>query len=173
MIKIDTFTNLSAGLVLGIDQLVTRSFKNHTASILLFTDGEANRGIIESSLVVDEMKKGLGKVTGTVSVHTFGFSADHNAGFLTAISDAAAGMYYYVTESKNIPVLFAECLGSILTLYITNINIGGLLSTVAKDVKLQVTPAKGIKLHQILTRYAVTESNGQWLVDIGKNRHFH
>jgi hypothetical protein len=112
------------------------------------------QGITDITKLVPEMNNHLSKIPATVSVHTFGFSAGHNAGFLTSISDAAKGMYYFVTESAKIPVLFAECLG-------------GLLSTVAKDVKLTVVPAKGIKVHQIMTKYQVTEKGNEWIVDLG------
>jgi Mg-chelatase subunit ChlD len=71
-------TNLSEGLLKGIEQLRSRSFKNHTASILLFTDGVANFGITDKKQLVETMMSNLNHIPGSVSVFTFGFSGDHD-----------------------------------------------------------------------------------------------
>lgn len=39
-----TNTNLSSGLIKGLSLMVDRTTKNEVASVLLFTDGIANRG---------------------------------------------------------------------------------------------------------------------------------
>jgi hypothetical protein len=74
---------------------------------------------------------------------------------LTSISDAAKGMYYFVQETKNIHIMFAECLG-------------GLLSTIAKDVKLSFTTAKGVVVEQVMTKYKSEKGKDEkWTIDLG------
>lgn len=127
---VDGVTALSDGLLMGIDQLKSRSVKNTTSVILLLTDGVANRvnslkfhalhvglnalqGITQTNELVQNMNNSLNRIAGSVSVFTFGFGADHSAQMLTAISDAARGMYYFVEKADSISLAFAECLGTL------------------------------------------------------------
>ena len=67
------------------------------------------------------------------SVYTFGFGADHNAELLQALSDAGNGVYFYIDSSEKIPESFADCLG-------------GLLSTAAQNITVDITMENGCKV---------------------------
>lgn len=95
-IKAGSSTNLSGGLLVGIEQLVKRTARSEVASVLLFTDGLANHGIQSSPELVTTMKTMLEKVRSPCTVFTFGYGADHSEKMLRAIADAAQGFYYYI-----------------------------------------------------------------------------
>ncbi|XP_065177171.1 uncharacterized protein LOC135806997 isoform X2 [Sycon ciliatum] len=80
------------------------------------------------------------------SIYTFGFGADHNAQLLQAVSKAGNGMHYYIDSSEKIPESFADCLG-------------GLLSTVVRNISLEVSAENNCN---ILEAYAgqSTQSSG-------------
>ena len=67
------------------------------------------------------------------SIYTFGFGADHNAELLQALSDAGNGVYFYIDSSEKIPESFADCLG-------------GLLSTAAQNITVDITMENGCKV---------------------------
>jgi len=70
------------------------------------------------------------------SVYTFGFGADHNPEMLKEISDAGNGMYYYIENEDKIAESFGHC-------------VGGLLSTVAQGIQLQVSLADGVLIKEV------------------------
>ncbi|XP_065195319.1 uncharacterized protein LOC135826641 [Sycon ciliatum] len=80
------------------------------------------------------------------SIYTFGFGPDHNAELLQAVSKAGNGMYYHIDSSEKIPESFADCLG-------------GLLSTVVRNISLEVSAENNCN---IIEAYAgrSTQSSG-------------
>jgi hypothetical protein len=109
-------------------------------SMLVFTDGLANIGYSKTNEITREMAKLQQKLQKTVSVTTFGFGADHDANMLRAIAEAGRGMYYFVETAEQIPNLFADCLG-------------GLLSIIAQDIKLQVSTLGSTSVVRLLGNY--------------------
>lgn len=95
-LKAGSSTNLSAGLMAGIEQLTRRTSKAEVASVLLFTDGLANHGITSTTQMVAAMNSTLEKARGPCTVFTFGFGSDHSEKTLHALADAARGFYYYI-----------------------------------------------------------------------------
>lgn len=120
------WTNLSGGIMEGIKLLSSRSpsESSKVSSLLVFTDGEANKGITGVSELVKATVNALDGVKGAVSLHTFGFSQNHNPEMLTKLAEAANGMFYYLATVDRISEVFADCLG-------------GLLSVVALDIVLE------------------------------------
>ncbi|KAJ4457726.1 putative ring zinc finger and vwf domain family protein [Paratrimastix pyriformis] len=133
-------TNLSGGLWKGLEQVFRG--KNTLGSVLLMTDGQANAGITNTAALVSRLGTRLEKAgqKGTsITIHTFGFGADHQPELLRAIAMQARGMFYYVQNEQAIPAALGECMG-------------GLLSVVAQSVELAVVPANGAQLLEILSR---------------------
>ena len=148
-------TNLCGGLLKGMEQIILRDSeqKAKVASVLLFTDGQANCGITSCKEIVAAMKDPTSSLAGpevfdaqrsllplfqgllpvvpelstmpepTVlsstdfegTVYTFGFGSDHDGNLLTAISNAANGMYYFIDSLEKIAECFADCLGGLLS----------------------------------------------------------
>lgn len=130
-------TNLSGGLLEGISQLVNRKDSNDVSSILLFTDGLANCGLLKTDEIVEVVKKEIGKLNKPTNIFTFGFGNDHDANMLKSISDSSNGTYCYVKNEDEIPSAFANCLG-------------GLLSVFAQNIKVKIKTSYGVKLLEVL-----------------------
>ena len=149
-LKVDGWTHLSGGVMMGLDQLAKRdkASANSVSSVLVFTDGQANRGIT----AIDELVKavvakldGMSSGSNSISLHTFGFSANHNPELLTKLAEAAFGVFYYLPTVEKIPEVFADCLG-------------GLLSVVALDVVLEVSVEyTGASISQVHTPFTVRQ----------------
>ena len=124
-IHVGSTTNLSGGLLKGIDELNgTPSTPGATRAILLFTDGIANGGIREPSDVAEAI---AGAMAGHRSkVFTFGFGDDAEEEMLKTIAETTEGQYYHVANEERIAHAFGDC-------------VGGLLSVVAQNVTLTLS----------------------------------
>jgi len=76
------------------------------------------------------------------TINTFGFGSNHNSDLLEKLAWRFDGMYYFVTDTDAINESFATCLG-------------GLLSTVATNLQLQVKPLSGATNVKILNDFVV------------------
>ncbi|XP_057306276.1 uncharacterized protein LOC130644615 isoform X1 [Hydractinia symbiolongicarpus] len=72
------------------------------------------------------------------SVYTFGFGSDHDPEMLKEISDAGNGMYYFIEDIDQIAECFGHCLG-------------GLLSTVAQGIQLEIVTEDGVTVKDVHT----------------------
>merc|ERR1719421_2631544 len=112
---------------------------------MLFTDGLANQGIVNSGQLVAAVSAALSsasaKLGGPINFFTFGFGADHNEDCLRALAtgSGAGGLYYYVSNSDDIPNAFADVLG-------------GLTSVVAQNATLSLAPSAehGVSISRVL-----------------------
>lgn len=139
-------TNLSGGLFRGMELAEKRSKPNDVCSLLLFTDGLANEGMTQTSEITNHLEKLLSHHKKKPTVFTFGFGADHNSEMLKAISETGGGMFYFVENTDQIPLSFADCLG-------------GLNSTVGQNLTLTVKGLNGVKIVKSLSaKYKVTGS---------------
>jgi hypothetical protein len=102
-------------------------------SVFLFTDGLPTDGIRDPQTMKGALKKLLAASGTDLKIHSFGFGSDHDPVLLQSISDAGNGTYYYVATEENIAEAFADALG-------------GLLSVVAQNVELRITPTVGCTL---------------------------
>jgi uncharacterized protein YegL len=143
-VRVDGMTNLSAGLFTGFDQI--SSDDKRVQSILLFTDGDANKGITDNSTIKREMESKL--VAGDVSVNTFGFGNDYNETLLETIANTGKGSCYHLQKASDIPELFGSCLG-------------GLLTVMVKNIEFTLMPKFDTALHSVETNYKFKKnSNG-------------
>jgi len=123
--------------------------------VMLFTDGQANCGITGVEELVAATRKKLGEdAAKDVTVFTFGFGSGHNASLLQAIAESSQGTYYFVKEAAQMKEIFADCLG-------------GLLSIVATGLQLAIRPALGVKIERVMTQFPTSaDANGVWTVKI-------
>merc|ERR550514_1662032 len=110
---------------------------------MLFTDGLANEGIRDTQQLVSAVNGALtaasAKLGGPISLFSFGFGSDHNEDCLRSLAtgSGAAGLYYYVAKSEDIPNAFADCLG-------------GLTSVVAQNASLSLEGVGGATVARVL-----------------------
>jgi len=147
-------TNLSGGLIAGLEQLMKKTSKNEVASVLLFTDGLANVGLRKTSELVNVVEKTRAQIAGSSTIFTFGFGADHDSNMLRSIAEAGKGLYYFIENADSIPESFADC-------------IGGLMSVVAQNVSLTVEPLNNVPLKKAHTHYETSIQNGVTTIRLG------
>jgi len=103
--------------------------------VILFTDGIPYSGIKDEGAIrkwVDFKQEER-----CYPIYTFGVGKDHDAAYLKSISKASqGGVYHYIENQQNISVMMSGC-------------IGGLVSTVATDVKLTIDICRGAKCNEI------------------------
>ncbi|CAD6252702.1 unnamed protein product [Miscanthus lutarioriparius] len=119
----DGGTNIKAGLDLGLAVLGDRVLTvSRTANIFLMSDGKPEGKSSGDPRQVDP---------GEVSVYTFGFGQGTDHKLLTDIAKKSpGGTYSTVPDGTNLSAPFAQLLG-------------GLLTVVAQDVQLTLTPKTG------------------------------
>ena len=188
-LAVDGMTNLSAGLQLGLNQLydlyklprlrnasdtpasvdvaistITAS-PSSVSSILVLTDGHANRGISSVPALVDFTATGLSPLAlaasaanGAVSLHSFGFSQGHNPELMTRVAEAGNGVFYYVPSGDKIGDVFADCLGGLLSIIAINVVL---------ELEVQTT---GASISNVRTPFAVTtiEAGRRLRIDVGQ-----
>lgn len=140
-IRAGNCTNLSGGLMEGIEEVQkpTRSDTqepNPVRSVLILTDGLANSGMTKTQGIVN-LAKGI--LEPNVSIFTFGYGSDHNVDMLRAISEVGSGVYYFVQNVDGVSLAFADCLG-------------GILSVVAQNIKVECFGKNGCTIRSIKTR---------------------
>lgn len=129
----DGCTNLSGGMSLGVSELQSASSPNAVRSVLLLTDGHANRGVADPTGIVNLLKGCLASPSSSnITVNTFGYGEDHNAELLKSISEASTtpGSYYFIESEDNVSSAFGDC-------------IGGLLSVAAQNIKVKIRETSG------------------------------
>lgn len=120
-IQAGSTTNLSGGLLKGIDLLGQRPQSEGTRAVLLFTDGVANNGITDVPTLLEAMQGAMATLTATV--FTFGFGSDHNEDCLKAIASQTQGIYYFIEAVEMIPTAFADCLGGLVSVVAQNASL--------------------------------------------------
>jgi Mg-chelatase subunit ChlD len=116
-------TNLSAGLFEALSLLPAKS-QTSDFTVILFTDGAANMGLIDS----EDIKKGLlayQSPTVNVNMVYMGYGEDHDVKMLKSLveADYLNSTYYYIEDKESISSCFAECLGGLLSLCYQNVKI--------------------------------------------------
>jgi len=119
-IRAGSMTNLSGGLLAGIDALKSSTSDVH--SVLLLTDGLANHGVTDIPSITSLMQSALTGPLANATVFTFGYGADHSQDMLRAISDGGKGVYYFVEELDDVPTAFADCVGGLLSVVAQNVT---------------------------------------------------
>jgi Mg-chelatase subunit ChlD len=141
-IKADGNTNISAPLFLALDELRARD-ERHSArisSVLLFTDGLANNGSKGSKLLKQLLNIPL---PSGLTIHTFGYGADHDSSTLQAIALASkGGVYHYIESPDVIAPTFGECLA-------------GIMSTAAHSISVRVQGQDGCRIINFYTKFPV------------------
>jgi Ca-activated chloride channel family protein len=122
-------TNLTGGMMKGVDEVLKGMDKNYLNRVILLSDGLANQGITNpveiKALVRDAKRKG-------VYITTMGLGANYNEDLMQAIAESAAANYYFIENPNQMKRIFRE-------------EMSILFTTVAKDVKIIYTPVPGIK----------------------------
>ena len=145
--------------------ITTTASPTAVSSVLVLTDGHANRGISAVPQLVDfvasafaPLARAASEANGAVSMHSFGFSAGHNPELMTRVAEAGNGVFYYVPSGDKIGDVFADCLGGLLSVLAINVVL---------EVEIQTTGATITEVH---TPFAITtvEAGRRLRIDVGQ-----
>jgi len=144
-------TNLSGGITSALTQLLDCASPSPVRSVVVLTDGHANRGVDGPDALVELLNGYLDGVS-DVSINVMGYGENHNADLLRRISQTStpAGSYYFIEKTEDVSAAFGDC-------------IGGLLSTAAQNVVVRI---RGTGL-EVLHDKAKNVSPNCWTVNLG------
>ena len=115
---------------------------------ILFTDGEPSSGIVDKVQILRLVKENLGSTT----VSAFGYAGDGTGmyntcdqAFLTNIAQTGQGNYAFVKDPDDSLTAFGR-------------ELGGLLSTYAQNIAVEVEPLNGHQITRAVTDVAITQN---------------
>jgi Ca-activated chloride channel family protein len=122
-------TNLFAGWQEGVQQLQPFRGTDALSRVLLLSDGQANRGLVESAAIAEHA---AAAAAGGIATSTYGLGHSFNELLMTAMARAGHGSAWYGETAADLRQPFRD-------------ELALLQSTWATDVTLAVLPADGAK----------------------------
>lgn len=147
-------TNMAGGMAEGFEQFKKFSAANPGAAagslnrMIVFTDGMANIGVTGA----EGFAQLVARRPAELSISTFGYGADHDENLLKQIADNGRGNYYFV---QNID-FFLECLAT---------ELGGLLTTYARDISVEIRPSINVSIARIVNGLKVDSTHELSVID--------
>ena len=89
-------TNLTGGMMKGVEEVLGQAQKNSLNRVLLLSDGLANQGITNPHEIKNLVRGSNAK---GVQISTMGLGSDYNEDLMQAIAENAGGNYYYVSKA--------------------------------------------------------------------------
>lgn len=123
-------TNLCAGLIQAREALLPFD-TGRKQGIMLLTDGEATHGHVQTHVILDRVESVFEAFSGT-SLSCIGYGTNHNVELLRRLSEKYAGSYYVIQCAMDVPVVFGDIMG-------------GLLSTRSQRIHIEVDGAEKIQ----------------------------
>ncbi|MCK6549222.1 VWA domain-containing protein [Myxococcota bacterium] len=113
-------TNLTAGMVRGIDELRAHVADGTVSRVVLLTDGLANQGIVEPAKIAELAR--AGKKQG-VRVTAMGLGAQYDEDLLESIAESGGGRYAFIEHPSQMARLFADELAVLQTQTAKNVVV--------------------------------------------------
>lgn len=141
-------TNFADGLLKALNSVQSLDLSpKFLKRVIMFTDGQPTEGILDSDQILNLVDKRRGSIT----VSAFGYG-DAKGGiyngcdpeFLTRFSEKGCGNFAYVKDPDDALGAFAK-------------ELGGLLSTYATDLVLEIEPVGGNQVTKVVTDVQYTK----------------
>src|SRR4051794_8571777 len=126
-------TNLSEGWLRGCEQLARHQLENGVNRCLLLTDGLANVGETDPTVLATHAAELRAR---GISTSTFGVGNDFDERLLQELADAGGGHFYYIADAPQIRDAITS-------------EVGETLETVARDVVVEITARDDIRIDAI------------------------
>ncbi len=136
-VKAGGCTNLSGGWLLGCEQVKSHLNTEHLNRVLLLTDGQANMGITDASVLTKTAQK---QAEQGIITTTLGFGTYFNEDLLIAMADASGGHFYFIQSPDEATDVF-------------RIELESLTSVVAQNLTVILQPESSVELREILNNY--------------------
>ncbi|MEO7331882.1 MAG: VWA domain-containing protein, partial [Minicystis sp.] len=130
-------TNLSGGWLKGVDHVKANKAEERVNRVLLLTDGQANVGTTDPRVLTNTAKQ---KADEGIATTTLGFGSGFNEDLLIGMARAAEGNFYFIQSPDDAAGVF-------------KIELEGLASVVAQNLRVTLTPAGGAKVSAVLNNY--------------------
>lgn len=134
-------TNMSGGMLEAINHI--NETLDGVKRVMVLTDGLANRGVCDSK----GLKKLVDNRDSTCTISTFGYGNGCNQELLADLAKSGGGNYYYISDQKDVKDVFAR-------------ELGGILSCMAQNMQIKVTPNKDNEVLEVLNDYTVDDKKG-------------
>lgn len=112
-------TNLSGGWLRGL-QLVQQQLVDGTNRVVLFTDGQANRGITDVAQLVNMAGAAA---AGRVSTTCIGLGAGFNEDLLEPMARSGGGNYWFVEGDDQVTAIFQNEIAGLVALSAQNVEV--------------------------------------------------
>lgn len=134
-------TNIDGGLKVGYDE-VQKNYKSSAINrVILMSDGEANVGITDAPTLGKRAAAFAGE---GVSLTTIGVGTGFNESFMTTLATEGKGSFYFANTPEAAKQAFAG-------------EVSALQRVVAKNVKLAINVAEGVKVLNVYGHTSKTE----------------
>ena len=111
----DGGTNLTAGIELGYQQVMTNFREEYTNRVLFLTDGEGNsEGMLEMAKTFSDMG---------IHVSTIGLGSGFNGELLRSLAKAGAGTSRFISDREAMKEMFGSGLGRMIIPVIRNLEL--------------------------------------------------
>lgn len=127
-------TCISCGLEAGMRSLAGR--RAGIDRVMLLSDGEANRGTTDEAGMRTLARQAR---NGGATISSIGVDVDYNERLMSAIAREANGRHYFSETGENLEDIFDQELDSLIT-------------AIAKNAKLEVELAPGVRVAEVLDR---------------------
>lgn len=129
-------TNFSGGMLLALEQINNADLpKDIMKRVIMLTDGIANMGVATDS---ESLMRLFEEKCGDVTLSCFGYGEDADQELLTNLSDKSKGNYAFIQNPSDALGAFAK-------------ELGGLLSTYARNVEIEVLPKHNHGLVEVVS----------------------
>jgi Ca-activated chloride channel family protein len=129
-------TNFAGGLLTGLEHLNRLQLPpNMVRRVIMFTDGLANVGVATKA---PDLLRLLEANLGDATVSAFGYGEDADQELLRDLASKGKGNYAFVQSPEDALTAFAR-------------ELGGLLSTYAREIQVEVRPARGVTLTDVVS----------------------
>lgn len=146
-LEADGSTNLSAGLLEGYAQLEGAASWTGPRSVLLLSDGLANRGITSRDQLVSIVRAARRR---GISVSAIGLGLDYDGPLLAALADAGGGRFVHVPEAEDLPAACARELRGLLAVAAQNLAVTLSLRGRARLVRTSGADAPGTERGRVV-----------------------
>ncbi len=127
-------TNLSGGLLKGMELVKDVAGEERVNRVILLTDGLANRGVTEPAKLVKMVKEIKSQ---NISVSAMGVGEGFAEDLLVDMAEAGNGNFYYIASPDEIPGIFEQ-------------ELSGLLSVTGQNLSLSITPRNNVEVTRFL-----------------------
>jgi Ca-activated chloride channel family protein len=139
-------TNFSGGMLKSIDLLKNLDLNgSYIHRVIMFTDGQANVGPAKEPAEIIKLLKANAEHV-TASAFGYGSGTDFSPDFLTEFAKEGKGNYAHVEDPDKALQAFGT-------------ELGGLISTYATDVRIELKPLNGHSVEKVISDVDVDEEN--------------